>query len=482
MRNLQKRIAYFLCLILVISMLNACGSSKKPNTDSVGNTESEVLETESQVGESEESSKTDAESEDVTTSESESTEEESSNTEIQKEPENSESTKEPESESQQPPSTPESEKPSNPEPEPPTPEPPTPTPPAPEPPSSPEPPAPEPPTPEPPSSSENLSAGEKLAKEIVDQIIKPGMSEFEKAITIHDWLTFNIDYDLTYTHYYLEETLRDRTGVCQGYALSFQAMAEFAGLECAYVRGTADNGSGSGYQGHAWNRVKIDGTWYNVDTTWDDPVFEGKDPSDHQYNGYGYFLVSDATLNKNHIVTMISANAGDAISDYDRGAIYRFAVNSGRYGDVEYAGSIEEAAKAIDKKFKEDASEFWLWYYDPNLTDDAQIGEICIAAREACTTPIVWTTSYYGLVNGMTRICFKFGCLYSEWSTIKVVHNATEFEAFIDDVRATGAKECKVRYEFGDGYCDFGNTAEYIVGYDIAVYDDVNYLITIKLN
>ncbi|WP_167693430.1 DUF5050 domain-containing protein [Sporosarcina ureae] len=46
---------------------------------------------------------------------------------------------------------------------------------------------------------------------------------------------------------------------------------------------------------HGWNKVKIDNVWYNLDSTWDDPVPDRKGKV-----GYGYFLVSDKQLAKTH--------------------------------------------------------------------------------------------------------------------------------------------------------------------------------------
>ena len=41
------------------------------------------------------------------------------------------------------------------------------------------------------------------------------------------------------------------------------------GIPCTLVMGKTDNVS------HAWNAVKLDGNWYYIDVTWDDPVVNG---------------------------------------------------------------------------------------------------------------------------------------------------------------------------------------------------------------
>ena len=54
-------------------------------------------------------------------------------------------------------------------------------------------------------------------------------------------------------------------GVCQAYAVTFQALAQEAGLETMYVSGNTDD-----FDPHAWNFVKVDGQWLALDVTWND--------------------------------------------------------------------------------------------------------------------------------------------------------------------------------------------------------------------
>lgn len=39
------------------------------------------------------------------------------------------------------------------------------------------------------------------------------------------------------------------------------------GIPCATVEGIANTG-----KDHAWNKVQLDGEWYCVDATWDNPI------------------------------------------------------------------------------------------------------------------------------------------------------------------------------------------------------------------
>lgn len=45
--------------------------------------------------------------------------------------------------------------------------------------------------------------------------------------------------------------------------------------------------------GHVWNQVKIDGKWYNIDTTWGDPINQWEDDGIIYYMDSSQFLTSD---------------------------------------------------------------------------------------------------------------------------------------------------------------------------------------------
>lgn len=112
------------------------------------------------------------------------------------------------------------------------------------------------------------------AKAVLDGILTDGMSDYDKEVAIYAWIVQNVDYDLTSTDI-LAETVRDafgpygglvnHAGVCLGYSTTFQLLADMAGLECITVVGAAFGSEGD----HAWNMVRLDGSWYCVDATWD---------------------------------------------------------------------------------------------------------------------------------------------------------------------------------------------------------------------
>jgi len=110
--------------------------------------------------------------------------------------------------------------------------------------------------------------------------------------------------------------------VCQGYALAAQALLEQSGIETKYVIGFVN-----GNEAHAWNLVKVDGKWYHLDTTWNDPL-----PNRVGAASYDYFLVTDSQLNKDH--TWVKADYPTATStkySYMHNVHFAYQLNNAVY-------------------------------------------------------------------------------------------------------------------------------------------------------
>lgn len=147
---------------------------------------------------------------------------------------------------------------------------------------------------------------EKLEKEAEEQAVvdaaiascvTDGMSDYEIAKALHDYLALNNEYDMRYysgsmpyVSYTAYGALVNRTSVCAGYALAYERLMDQVGIPCEYVTGMTTNGY------HAWNIIQIDGEWYHVDVTWDDPT-----PDREGYVRYKYFLKSDKAMSRDHI-------------------------------------------------------------------------------------------------------------------------------------------------------------------------------------
>lgn len=136
---------------------------------------------------------------------------------------------------------------------------------------------------------------ERYVDEQVDRILSRvnanAMSDFEKVKFVNDYIVKNTVYsaDTNLSPHSAAAVLKEHKGVCQGYALLALKMLRELGVETLYVVGEVNTGP------HAWNLVKVDGNWYHLDTTWNDPV-----PDRGNIVRYQYFLVDDATMKLDH--------------------------------------------------------------------------------------------------------------------------------------------------------------------------------------
>lgn len=296
-----------------------------------------------------------------------------------------------------------------------------------------------------------VSKAELMAKEIVDSIITSNMSEFEKALTIHDWLIFNLDYDFTFSNHYVEEALTDRRCVCQGYALTYKMMCEMVGLNVVYV--TGEGYSGGTWGGHAWNQVRIDGKWYNVDVTWDDPASPGKDFNDHSVNRHDYFLISDDRINKDHRAS--SSGRESCSADYDRVAIVKAATNNSYHKEFGFASSPEEMAEVINKLVEANNTKMYIKYYEPNMTSEGMWTGIWDKLKLA-KYPINLEPSY-APVDGIATYVLTVAIPLNEWNNIQVVTSNEELETIMDQLYNNGQTTLTIRYEPADGNLWFGS-------------------------
>jgi transglutaminase-like putative cysteine protease len=138
---------------------------------------------------------------------------------------------------------------------------------------------------------------DRKAASMVAALVRSGMSDFDKELALHDALVAAASYDSvalstgrespgTHTPY---GVLFEGKGVCDSFSKAFLMLASKAGLECLIVQGTAEEGS------HSWNLVKVDGAWYHLDVTYDDPVGAAKVLS------HDYFNLTDDLIAANHV-------------------------------------------------------------------------------------------------------------------------------------------------------------------------------------
>ncbi len=115
-------------------------------------------------------------------------------------------------------------------------------------------------------------------------------SDAQKEEYVHDVLLRLVEYNennaLGQSAY---SAMVKGQSVCAGYARAFQYLMQQLGIPCYYCTGYAG-------EDHAWNIVKLDGRYVNVDVTWDDTEPATRD----------YFNKSDAAFSDTHVRTRLS--------------------------------------------------------------------------------------------------------------------------------------------------------------------------------
>ena len=69
-------------------------------------------------------------------------------------------------------------------------------------------------------------------------------------------------------------------------------------IPCILVKGIATN-SNNETEKHMWNYVFLDGMWYAMDVTWDDPIIEGNGFVQNNVH-YRYYLKGNGKFDQTH--------------------------------------------------------------------------------------------------------------------------------------------------------------------------------------
>ena len=104
--------------------------------------------------------------------------------------------------------------------------------------------------------------GSQTIEEKVNSIVSQcsASTTWQTALNLHDWLTHNCYYDESLCYYGPDIIFRGY-GVCDSYSKAYSLLCAAAGIPVE--RAISSD--------HAWNTLKLDGEWYQVDVTWDDP-------------------------------------------------------------------------------------------------------------------------------------------------------------------------------------------------------------------
>lgn len=126
---------------------------------------------------------------------------------------------------------------------------------------------------------------------ILNDNVNNNMPPKEKIRVIHDYIIDHTEYDKLKYENKNDDTYKSNTaygvliegyGTCNGYADAMEIFLDKMNI----INYKISN------EEHIWNLVYLDGKWYHLDLTWDDPI------SDININRDTYFLISTKTLEK----------------------------------------------------------------------------------------------------------------------------------------------------------------------------------------
>lgn len=207
---------------------------------------------------------------------------------------------------------------------------------------------------------------EKMQKELdeaADKIVKKAKKKktaFEKILFVHDYIIKTTDYDkkkepdeLSHTAY---GCLVKKKAVCDGYTYAFTLIMNRLNIPSSDVYGGE----------HAWNFVLLDGKYYYLDLTWDDPISQGEGGTLVHH----YFMITTKELKKTHKIE--SENPPKCTSTkydyYKRNGLYIESYNKNSFdmllsqrlkdGEIELKFSSQAEAKKAKQELFEN-KEIW---------------------------------------------------------------------------------------------------------------------------
>lgn len=190
-------------------------------------------------------------------------------------------------------------------------------------------------------------------------------SEYDKVLFIHDYIVENCEYSESATENSnsIYGCLIEKSAQCEGYAKTFLYLCRLSGINAMSIVGITDDNVN-----HEWNIVQIDGKFYNVDVTWDDPY---NSPDAVEDNIWRFYLnlrddemigITHFPQDNNFIApecnssdanyyyrnNLIASNLDEAKSILER-EIGRAASNSSYYADIKMdsKSSYEEVKQSI---------------------------------------------------------------------------------------------------------------------------------------
>ena len=136
-----------------------------------------------------------------------------------------------------------------------------------------------------------------------DEIIKTvdkDWSDYEKELALYDYIVENTEYNLDSDLNQSLISVVQGESVCLGYTKAFKYLCDKVELGCIVIEGINED-----EEAHSWNKVNIDGNWYNVDST-------NSNTTEMFSENYDKFNITDELISLRY--TEISIGENESIS------------------------------------------------------------------------------------------------------------------------------------------------------------------------
>lgn len=179
-------------------------------------------------------------------------------------------------------------------------------------------------------------------------------SDYDRIRYVYEYIVSTVDYDENAPdNQNIYSALALRRSVCAGYSRAAQYLLKNMGIQCIYVIGNI-----AGQGAHAWNIVQCGGKYYQMDTTFGDPVFleeESGESLPGSSINYDYLCCMDAEIAIDHEqddFVEYPACSSDDLNYYRMNGMYYEAFDQeellGRMNDSIYSGSDTFVCKFAD--------------------------------------------------------------------------------------------------------------------------------------
>lgn len=204
----------------------------------------------------------------------------------------------------------------------------------------------------------SLNAACSKALEGVDE----SWSDWEKEKYVHDYIVDNCRYVLNEDDYIYSSAygvLVNGEASCEGYSKAAKLLLDKLGIENGVISGTVNENTDEEAP-HMWNAVNVDGAWYHLDCTWDDPVDE---ETDEQTRTYYFFNLSDDMIAPTHTDFSISYNCTETDGYY--------FIKEGRYFESYDRQCEERVAQLIANQLESGEKNLEIQFADKEAYDAA---------------------------------------------------------------------------------------------------------------